>query len=82
MVSAAEIRWTLEPVQAPDWLLMSDDDLLVAALSESDTYRQLAQVAIHQLHRLKTAHDRLGEQHHRLLSEYRSMRVRALEAAA
>jgi len=75
MLSASDIRWTLAPVPAPDPLGLSDEDLLVAALSEAESYRALAQVASALLADLRRSYERLREQHHRLINEYRAYRA-------
>lgn len=59
-----------------------DRDLLVEALVGAQSYRLLAQQAIHALHELTRSHERLREQHHRLLDEYRRLRAERREAAA
>ncbi len=72
-ITADEICWALteEPTTTID-----DDDLIVEALVEAAAYRQLAQRAIHTLHDLTVDHARLRNRHHRLLEEYRALRVR------
>ena len=57
---ADEIEWELAPLPTPNFLAMTDEDLLVCAVREAEVYRLLAQQAIHELadreHRLKAAH--------------------------
>ena len=55
----------------------------VASLeADVQSYRLLAQEAIHALHDLARERDRLRERHHRLLNEYRALREDLLRAAA
>ena len=49
--------------------------------AERDTYRELAQVAMHAIHDLTRERDRLRRQHHHLLGEYRAHRVRTMPQA-
>lgn len=65
-------------------LALSEAELLqrVADL-EADVavYRELAQAGIHELHELTLSHERLRDQHQRLLDEYRHLRVQIMSAA-
>lgn len=77
-VNADAIAWTLADELPP----ASDDDPLVDALLEAQSYRLLAQQAIHALHDLTRERDRLREQHQLLLSEYRHLRESILRTEA
>lgn len=80
-LAADEIRWTPEPIPSPDPLVLTDEDLIVAALQDAEAYRTALQVAIHQLHNLTRQLDRLREQHQRLVAEYRYLRERTMRKA-
>jgi len=53
----------------------------VEVLVEAHSYRCLAQVAIHALHRLTRDHDMLRQHHHELREEYRGLPERLLRDA-
>jgi hypothetical protein len=57
-------------------------DQIVRSEAKARIYRELAQAGIHQLHDLRLEHDRLREQHHRLIDEYRALRVQLLKDVA
>ena len=76
-VAAADIPWTLPP--APD-VPHDPEDLLVEALVEAQSYRTVAQQAIHALHDLTQQHDRLRTSHHRLIDKHRRLRESILRA--
>lgn len=80
-LAVSDIAWAPAPPHL-ECDATSDEDLLVATLVESDSYRQLAQCAIHELHDLRRELDRLRKKHHRLVEEYRALRVQTLRAAA
>lgn len=66
-----EITWTLRP--APDE--ESDPaDFVVDLAIEAQSYRTLAQQAIHALADLQTRHDRQTAAHHAALDELRALR--------
>lgn len=50
--------------------------------ADRDSYRLLAQQAIHMLHDLTQQRDRLRASHHRLLDEYRRLRAQIMRADA
>jgi hypothetical protein len=67
--------------------MYSDDALMLHELVESldadvVSYRMLAREAIHALHHLTISHERLRESHHRLIDEYRVLRVQLLHSEA
>jgi hypothetical protein len=62
-----------EPPVPPDV-----DELVVELLREAESYRALAQAAIHQLHDLTGELRRLRDAHERLLAEYRRARHAAI----
>lgn len=64
-----EISWV------PDELITvaGDEDPLVDALLDSESYRTSFQAALHELHRLTQELNRLRESHHRLLDQYRHL---------
>jgi hypothetical protein len=67
-LTADDIQWEMSPLDpAP-----ISDDLLTDALIDAESYRTLAQQAIHGLHDLQQRHDRLVDQHHRLREELRA----------
>lgn len=51
------------------------EDALVEALIDSQSYRTLAQQAIHSLHELQAKHDRQEQAYHRALDELRALRT-------
>lgn len=73
MLDASDIPWTVEPLPAVDPLTMNDDDVLIEALRDGESYRLLAQVATTRQHDVELEHGRLRDQHHRLLAEYRAL---------
>jgi hypothetical protein len=82
MLTADEIRWTPDVQAARESLALSDDDLLVATLAESDAYRLLAQLAIQAMHEQHAELRRLREARQRLVVEYRALRERTMREAA
>lgn len=82
IVQASEIRWAPRLPRVPDTLGMSDEDLLVAALSEADAYRSMTQDVLRLLYGERRMHARLREAHHRLIDEYRRLRERTLRDVA
>ena len=62
--------------------LADDEAALLERLAslENDIriYRELAQQALHELHHLTRRHDRLREQHARLLDEFRFLRAQTM----
>jgi hypothetical protein len=81
MLTAAEIRWSVEPLRVTP-TPQSDEDILVAMIAESESYRRLAQAAVHGLHEARRDSDRLRESHHRLLAECRKLREQTMRGAA
>ena len=82
-ISESEIRWTLGPLSTRDPVALSDEDLLVETIRESESYRAVAVQAVAELHDLWRATLRLRRQHERLVEEYRSHRAHVMcEAAA
>lgn len=51
---------------------------LASVEADRDAYQLVAREAIHALHHLMRDHDRLRQQHYRLLDEYRSLREKTL----
>ena len=70
-LTAADIRWTLEPLPIRD---QSDDDPLVEALIDSMGYRTVLQESLHGLAAVVHEHDRLAKRYHSLLAEWRASR--------
>jgi len=79
--SFREIRWTPEPMPAADVLSMSDEDVMLAALVESDAYRNLSLSGVNALHHLHQDHRRVLLAHERLLAEFRHLRTSKAVAA-
>lgn len=63
---------TLERARMVDDLLV--DDQLVVLLQEAQSYRTLAQEAIHALHELQLRFDRQEQAYHRALDELKAQR--------
>jgi hypothetical protein len=76
-LSADDIEWNLRPVT-----IEPSDDLLVDALVEAESYRLLAQQAIHRLREMQLQLDRQKETIARALADNRELRARLLGAAA
>jgi hypothetical protein len=57
------------------------EEWLVEVLVEAQSYRCLAQAAIHALHRLTRDNHTLRQHHHELRDEYRGLRQRLLRDA-
>jgi len=57
-----DIQWELSPVDAHESSLDEPSDLLVDALLEAQSYRLLAQQALHRLHAITIERDLLREQ--------------------
>ena len=58
-INAEDINWELSPVApAP----AADIDLLTCAIAEAQSYRLLAQVALHELHNVTLERDLLKQQ--------------------
>lgn len=72
MLTAADISWQLPELPTED-RVGDRADMLVNVLVEAQSYRVLAQQAVHALHGLTDQHDRLRKQHHRLVDEYRRL---------
>lgn len=53
-------------------------DQIVELTVWRDTFRELAQQAIHALHELTVEHNQLRERDRRLLAEYRALRVQTM----
>ena len=79
---AGEIRWTLAPAPAADVLALSDEDVMLAALVESDSYRNLSLSGVNALHQLHQEQSQLRSSHNRLLAEFRRARAANAERAA
>ena len=58
-ITAADITWELQPL--PD-IVPTDGDLLTDAIVEAQSYRQLAQSALHGLHAVQIERDILRGQ--------------------
>jgi hypothetical protein len=71
-----DIQWELTSTEAP----AADDDLLTATIIEAESYRTVAQQALHELHDLRVRHDHLSDRHRRLADEYRALRERTILA--
>lgn len=74
MVGATEIQWALEPLPTVDPLTLSDEDIIVTTICEADSYRRLAQQAIHQIRALQRELEDLRRRHARLHDDYRRLR--------
>jgi hypothetical protein len=70
-LTADAIRWDLAP--APDETSAATD-LLVDVVIEAQSYRLLAQQAVHALHELQRRHDRQQASYYALLDEQRGIR--------
>lgn len=81
-VTADVIRWRPDLLPAIDPLVMSDEDILIATIVESEAYRRVAQQAIHALHDERRDHERLRASHHRLIDEFRRLREQTMREAA
>jgi hypothetical protein len=69
-----EIPWNLQPLDVDP----GDEEPLVAVLLESESYRALAQEALHYIHDLTRRCDRLVEERDRLRDEARALRAEIL----
>ena len=67
-LTADDIQWEPAPVA------ITTDDLLVEALLDAESYRAIAQEALHALARLTTRHRRLIEVHRHLRERLRESR--------
>jgi hypothetical protein len=67
-------------------MLAADDagllEYIASLESTVQSYRELARAGIHQLHSLTRQHERLREQHHHLLGEYRRLREQLMAKVA
>lgn len=81
-VAATEIRWTLEPLAAPDLARIDPDDLLVSVLQDAEAYRLLAQAALGELAALTRRLDRSQETCRALRDEGRRYTAAAARGAA
>ena len=68
----------IETMAADEVLLL---ERLASVEADRGVYRELAQQAIHALHDANRQRDRLREQHHRLLDQYRHLRAQIMSAA-
>ena len=71
-LTADDITW--DSPAAPESAPAPADDFLVDALIDGQSYRVLAQQAIHHTHELHVALERLRGQHLRLVGDYRALR--------
>jgi hypothetical protein len=62
--------------------LLAAEARIASFVDDVETYRALAQQAIHALHGLTVERDRLRDQHHRLRDEYRALREHLLQTVA
>lgn len=71
-----DICWEPAPVTSavPEGNCTNTADLFVEALIDAQSYRVIAQEALHALARLTAQHRRLTEVHRRLCEEYRALR--------
>jgi hypothetical protein len=83
-VAADEICWVpfSDRPRRDERLGASGEDLLVEALREAQSYRELAQAAMHALHELRGERDYLRDARERLLDEYRRLREQILRSEA
>ena len=72
-LTADAIEWELRPSPS-DVMSSSLEDLVVDAVIESQSYRLLAQTAIHHLHDQAQTIARLRAQQSQLTAEYRALR--------
>jgi hypothetical protein len=70
------------PESAHDLLTLSDEDLIAELLAESEAHRLLACCALHAVHGVWAALERLREQHHQLQAECRDLRELILRESA
>jgi hypothetical protein len=75
-LSADNIRWDLNPDGGLDHRDSDIVDIAIAALEEAQSYRVLAQQAIHLLHEQDIQLSKLRERYRRLAEEVRSRRCR------
>lgn len=76
-VTLDEIRWSLEPLPAPDPLALSDAEQLLVALAESAVYRSMVLAAMRLIREQAIAESRMRDRYMALLEEYRALRARA-----
>lgn len=75
MLTDRDIDWSLQLAPETDH---HPHDQVVDLAVEAQSYRTLAQQAIHALHDLQRLHDRQQDAAHRTLDEYRALRERVL----
>jgi len=68
------IQWTLQPLDVEP----PDEEPLVAVILESESYRTLAQNALHYIHDLTRRCDRILDERDRLREEARALRAESL----
>jgi len=73
-LTAADVRWTLEPPPGPALRVIADEDLAVAALAEAQSYRLVARQALHALHDVSRRLDRAHAAYRRLHDEFKQLR--------
>jgi hypothetical protein len=73
-LQAHEINWGLRSVAPDCHPPQNGSDIIVDVLVEAQSYRVLAQHAIHALHDLQRQHNQLRESHLRLVDERRGIR--------
>jgi hypothetical protein len=75
-ITAADIPWAL-----PDAPAAPVADVLVDAVLDADSYRQVARAALTAYHALHVEHRHLQQQHERLRGDSRAVRVQVRAAA-
>jgi hypothetical protein len=71
-VSAEDIAWELTPGASQQLDEMTVEDIAVAALQESQSYRLLAQQALHLLRAQEIQLRQLSVRHRRLVEQFRT----------